>query len=292
MRSVRAIDKVPDDVQYPHVLTRWISTSALRTARPDDTAATVLEWSVPLDIDIIPVGDEGQPLRTYLVRDELSTLPGSVRARDLPRHEIALDELVAADSHVTDALEILTRRSWVFTFDRSSVVGIMTRGDLQHPLSRMFLFGVLTRLELHVTSWLRGYWQDDEWLERDDIRGDLKRRARSEWESRSATNEEPLRVVDCLSLPDKLHLLTLEGPWRQDLPGLVAARGLQPDGKGGFPDALRRLRNNVAHAHDLTSGIEDRWATILQVVALVQDVTQRMTARSRSSGEAGFGSDG
>ena len=61
---------------------------------------------------------------------------------------------------------VLHDRSWVFVLVGPEVEAIVTRADLSKPPARIYLFGLLSLLEMHLTFWIRQEWGEEGWLEK------------------------------------------------------------------------------------------------------------------------------
>ena len=96
----------------------------------------------------------------YVLRDELKDgiCGGHLRPFDTP---ILLDE----NSSFADAIGILDRANRVFVKMLGPVGAIITRSDLQKPPARMWLFGLITILEMAFSELIDEQYEDDEWID-------------------------------------------------------------------------------------------------------------------------------
>ena len=62
------------------------------------------------------------------------------------------DDVVAGQAPLSDAIQALAGREWLFVRVLGRVNGIVTWSDLQKPPVRMWLFGVITLLEMAFTN--------------------------------------------------------------------------------------------------------------------------------------------
>jgi CBS domain-containing protein len=133
-------------------------------------------------------------------------------------------------------------RGFVTAFGR--VAGIVTRADMLKPPVRMWLFGVVTLIELRYARLIEQFCPDGSWRQYLS-EGRLKKAEELLAERRR--RHQDLTLLDCLQLSDK---------------GQIVARNEQIRRLTIFPsrtqaeEAIRMLeglRNNLAHAQDIVS---------------------------------------
>jgi hypothetical protein len=94
----------------------------------------------------------------YLIRDDP---PGERPHRIRP---IDQRQLVALDASLTDVIHVLTHFSHCFVELDGAVVGLVGRGDIEKPVVRMWLFGIIILIEVQVVELIRDQWPDDGWV--------------------------------------------------------------------------------------------------------------------------------
>ncbi len=106
----------------------------------------------------------------YVLRDELKdgTCGGHLRPFKTPA---LLDE----NSTFADAIAILDRADRVFVKMLGPVGAIITRSDLQKPPARMWLFGLITILEMAFSELIDEHYEDNEWTDSSQPAGSPKR---------------------------------------------------------------------------------------------------------------------
>jgi hypothetical protein len=146
-----------------------------------------------------------------------------------------------------------------------AVAGVITRGDMQQPIVRMWLFGIITLLELELVERIRSLWSDGRWTsllsagrldKAQTLFGERRRRG------------QHVDLLDCLQLSDKAQILMEDEQQR-------AAFGLLTKGaaKRVIRD-LESLRNNLAHAQDI---VTHDWP---QIARLAQQIEERLGLKS------------
>ena len=142
-------------------------------------------------------------------------------------------------------------RLFVTCFGR--VGGIATRSDLQKPPVRMWLFGMITILEMGLTRLIERRFPDETW--RDCVSEGRLQKAEALLEERRRRNQE-LDLIDCLQFSDKGQITLKDALLRKQV-------GYESRRKG--EDTIKRLealRNNLAHSQDI---ISCDWETIVQL---------------------------
>ena len=141
------------------------------------------------------------------------------------------------------------------------ITAFVSRDQMQSPVVRMWLFGLVTFIEMELTEHIRSQWPGGEW--RQLLSAQRLQKARTLFEERRRRGQHP-QLLDCLQLPDKGHLLA------QDAKELEA-RGFQTRGaaKRAFKE-LESLRNNLAHAQDIVS---HDWAQIARLSRRLEELS-------------------
>jgi hypothetical protein len=160
-------------------------------------------------------------------------------------------------------LELLTRFPQVFVVIMGEVSGIIMKGDLQKAPVRMWLFGVLSLLEMQFLRLILTVYPQDTWQELISA----KRLAKAELllQERKHRNEA-IDLADCLQFSDK-RTIVLKSDFLRN------ALGLPSKEKGEeLLKALEHLRDGLAHAQGIITG---RWP---KLVALAQTAEQLLAA--------------
>ena len=115
---------------------------------------------------------------------------------------------------------------------------------MQKPVVRMWLFGLVTLIELEITERIRRRWPDDAWTEL--LTESRRAKARGLQRERARRGAE-VALLDCLQLGDKAGILVRDEE-------SMAALGFRTKraAKTVIKD-LQSLRNNLAHAQDIVS---------------------------------------
>jgi len=130
------------------------------------------------------------------------------------------------------------------------VGGLVTRTDLQDPPVRMWLFGLLTAIEMRFQTLIQQRFADESWMQY--VSPARVEKARQLLEERRRRNQAPT-LIDCLQFSDKLQIIARDERLRDQV-GFVSRRRADAAGK-----VLEALRNNLAHSQDI---IASDWDTI------------------------------
>ncbi len=169
------------------------------------------------------------------------------------------DDLVDAASSLAETIRSLDAngRCFVRVLDRPAA--IVTHRDLEKPPVRMWLFGMVTILEMRMTAWIRDALPEAGWTARltpERLAATLCLRD----ERRRMGQEADL--LDCLQFGDKAAILLKERPeFRARFPSARAAKTFFKD--------LQRLRNNLAHAQGY---VATDWRVIVGLTAALRAI--------------------
>ncbi len=178
------------------------------------------------------------------------------------RREFAPGQVVVAGSSLTDVIEVLTRYDWCFVSAFGTVVGVISRIDMQKPAIRMWLFGIITVAELEFTERVRQKWPDESWIGLlSQQRLEKARQLRAERERR----KENCELLDCLQLGDKMEILISD-------PEELARLGIfTPSAAKRASRQMESLRNSLAHAQGL---VDDDWPQIVRLARRVEQMVR------------------
>jgi hypothetical protein len=199
------------------------------------------------------------------------TVAGCVRREDLTSGTcgdhllpFAADQVVYADAPLSRVIDTLVRHDHCFVSVLGAVGAVIGREDLQKPPVRMWLFGMVTILEMF---WVRAI---DEFYPEGSWEGELTParlgKAKELYEERRKRGQHP-KLLDCLQLSDKARVL-LKHPGAREEFGFETAR----EGKRAIK-ALESLRNNLAHAQDIVS---HDWEAITLIAGRVNKIVTRV----------------
>ena len=220
----------------------------LQTCNGSEDADIILKQMDALDFDVMGLEEDGI-INGYIDKKEL----GDGRCKDylIIFHP---SELISESTPLIELLPILREAPRVFVLERNRVSSIVTRGDLQKAPVRLFLFGLLTLLEMHLLQIIRVHYSDDTWQKH--LKPKRLESVQSLWVQRKDRNEA-LDLADCLQFCDKRELV-LRSPEICQLIGIKSRTW----GKS-LLESAENLRNKLAHAQDIVTG--STWADIIDL---------------------------
>jgi len=161
------------------------------------------------------------------------------------------DDLVPDTANLIDVVKSLAINQQCFVTILDRVGAIITLTDLEKPPMRMFLFGMITIIEMTMTEILRQRYADNSWQELlSDKRVD---QAKTLQEERNRRGQQ-VELIDCLQFGDKGWIITYDEGLREAL-GHKSRRETRNAVK-----EFETLRNNLAHTQEI---IPSGWQRIV-----------------------------
>lgn len=191
---------------------------------------------------------EGGSVVGYLLADDLEPGPHPPVTRP-----ILPQQIVRLEAPLSDVIHALTSFSHCFVLLEGSVIGVIGRADIEKPVVRMWLFGMIILVEMAVVETIRTQLPEGTWRECVS-EGRLKKAQQLLEERRRRRLGGDL--LDCLQFSDKMELAML---------------GASSFRESGFSSAaatkrvikeMESLRNNLAHGQDIT---DNDWPQIVRM---------------------------
>ncbi|NLX55685.1 MAG: hypothetical protein GXY58_11280 [Planctomycetaceae bacterium] len=193
------------------------------------------------------------------VRHE-GVIRGYVRQEDLDTgncgdalHEFLEGDIVPDSAGFPQLIAALKDRSQLFVDVLGQVGGIVTRTDLEKPSVRMWLFGMITIIEMGLTRLIEMAYPDDSW-QHHLSQGRLDK-AQMLFEERRR-REQDVDLLDCLQFSDRGRIVLRDEALRTRAGFVSRSRGEQT------VTQLESLRNNLAHSQDI---VGSNWDTIVKL---------------------------
>jgi hypothetical protein len=158
--------------------------------------------------------------------------------------------VISDDAPLADVILGLARSPRLFVRMLGAVGGIVTLSDLQKPPVRMWLFGMITLVEMRMGRLVEQLCADETW--RSFVSEGRLQKAEALLEERRRRNQN-LRLIDCLQFSDKAQIIARQEEIRR-LTRFSSRRQVEEACK-----ALESLRNNLAHSQDI---LATDWQTV------------------------------
>lgn len=213
----------------------------LKAFAAKDIARTLPSVDSPLSSSVHTIMEQnGMPalgvrhdgyIRAYIMKDE-----------PLQERTFRPDQLVDEKASFSEVIIALTRHEICFVRVFDSVTGIITRDDIEHPFIRMWLFGIITMMEMQTVDFIEKRWPDEAWVQ--FLSEKRLEKARELLNERLRRNQSG-SLLNCLQFSDKFQILIEDQKVLQDLgfPSKRIAKRVCKD--------LESLRNNLSHAQDI-----------------------------------------
>ena len=162
------------------------------------------------------------------------------------------------------ALQKLTDQTLhcLFVTAFGKVGGIVTRADLQKSPVTMWLFGLISLIEMQMLRLIRDYYPTEAWKRL--VYSNHLKEAENHFRRRKANNQE-IDLAACLSLSAKAEIFKND----RQLKELLCRSDLKDD--SAFFKNLVKLRDDLAHPQNI---IDNHWP---QLPALAQDAEKLLS---------------
>lgn len=202
-------------------------------------ATDVLACMVEHDYDVVGIRQKGV-VRGYANRTDLGD--GVLADHKI---EFADTDLIDETDPLIEVFESLRLAPRLFVVMFGQVGGIVTRGDLQKAPVRMWLFGLITLIEMQLLRIIREHCPDQSWKK---YLANTRIQAAVNMLSGRKSRNEAIDLADCLQFCDKRDIVLKNGDLRRAL-GLNSTRAAEKLFRN-----LENLRNDLAHAQDIVAG--------------------------------------
>ncbi len=196
----------------------------------------------------------------FVIANELSQ--GTVQDHKKP---LNAEHLISDATPVADLLKVLREKERAFVLVGPEVKGIVTLADLNKPPIRIYLFGLVSLLEMHVRFWVRNAYPNDAWKERlADKRLEYANKIQTERKKRN----QQIDLLDCVQFCDLSDLVV----GKDELPGRLGFENKKQAAE--LLGKAEKLRDILAHSqHDLVEGTS--WQELIGLVDQMEAFVHR-----------------
>jgi hypothetical protein len=163
---------------------------------------------------------------------------------DRPTQSVAPEQVIDGSAPISVMVHVLTRHEHAFVRTSDQVTGMLSRADLEQPIGRMWLFGIVTLVELDFVRRIMAHWPQQSWTELLSPGRLDKARALQQERARRGQQAD---LLDCLQLADKGAILIQEPDVLRDW-----GFGSKQSAKEALQD-LQSLRNHLAHSQAIVA---------------------------------------
>ena len=208
----------------------------LRSFDRETPAPVVRQLMQTHDFDVVGVRVQGL-VEGYVSRESLDE-----GACGDHFHAFEEDDILQADAPLSKVVLHFRRKPRAFVRVLGAVGGIVTVSDMQKPCVRMWLFGVITMMEMNMNRLIEARYPGGRWKAL--VPEKRLEKAVEFWKERKRRNQET-DLLACLQFSDKGQLLMKDPEIRRRLEISSRRQGEER------VKMLESLRNNLAHAQDI-----------------------------------------
>jgi len=161
---------------------------------------------------------------------------------------------------LVDIIHVLTHFSFLFIKIHGSVIGVITRTDIEKPVVRMWLFGMIILIEMLVVKAIKKTWTDESWFSLiSEGRLEKARQLFLEKQRRNLNCD----LIDCLQFADKMQLIIRTDDFLEST-GFQSVKSARKVFK-----ELEILRNNLAHGQEIN---KTDWPSIVRLTRRINEM--------------------
>ncbi len=127
-------------------------------------------------------------------------------------HPIEEAKILSGDASLSDLVLALNQVPHLFVNFLGEISGIVTRADLQDPPARMWLFGVITLIEMRFLTLIERRFPEDGWQKY--LSNHWLEKAAALQAERQRRHQNP-RLLDCTQVSNKAQIIVREAELRQ-----------------------------------------------------------------------------
>lgn len=170
--------------------------------------------------------------------------------------------LIADSTPIPDLFELLSDKNHLFVLNKAKIEGIVTRSDLNKPPVRIYLFSLISFLEMHMGFWVRHNYQNESWKQK--ISKGRLNNANKLYEDRMRKNQN-IDLFECLEFCDKRDLFLKNEDLRNKF-------SIESKEKGKvFLKRAEDLRNSLAHSQKEISSVM-KWDVLFKTISWIDEL--------------------
>ncbi len=178
------------------------------------------------------------------------------------------EQTVESWEQFNSVIKRLKENDFVLVRAFGKVSGIVTRADFQKPPARMWLFGMVTIIEMELEKLIQRRFPNEGWT---SLVSQGRLEKAQEIRDLRATKSQTASLASCLQLSDKGQIIASD-------PELREQAGFNSKSQGNkHIRRLESLRNLLAHSQDIVS---NDWDTIVGLAESLEEILNSSDARS------------
>ena len=237
----------------------------------DERCEIVAEKLSAADFDCGGIRLDGR-VKGFVRLDELASAAAQTQCREL-MHPFSPGGIVSDSAPLSEVVQGLVENRRMFVSLLGEVGGIVTREDLGKPPIRMWLFGMVSIIEMRIVSLIRDRFPRGGW--REIISPGRAKKAEQLMDERKRRGHE-CEMLDCLQLGDKMDVIARDETLRHTM-AFESRRRVEDLSK-----KLQSLRNHLAHSQDI---VRADWEMIVVLTENLDRVIQGPPENQLVAGE-------
>jgi len=193
----------------------------------------------------------------YVLLDETNKKPACLKRRFMDT------QLVDIDTPLLSVIAVLVHHQFCFVMSMGQVAGVISRNDIQKPVVRMWLFGLITLTEQYLADQIKMVWPNDQWVK---FAGDARLAKAKQLKAERERRGQHCELLDCFQLSDKAFIYMSEPSHIEEF-GYTSKQ----EAKKAIKE-FESLRNNLAHGQDIVSY---DWPQIIRMTTRVNETLSR-----------------
>jgi predicted transcriptional regulator len=220
----------------------------------NDNGLIVKEQLEIKDFDIVGVIDDSKNIIGYAKKEELKDrlIIDSIRNLDF-------DLIITDSTPISKLPSLLASRGFVFVMQVDKIVGIVTIADINKPVFRIYLFGIISLFEMHLNYWINSYYPDNTWRKL-LIEQRLDEAIRI-YDLRKGGNQD-LSLLECLQFCDKREIL-------KSTPEFILFFNFLENNFDKYLKIVEKIRNELAHSQNsIISNV--KWNIFIEAISRIE----------------------
>lgn len=216
-----------------------------------DESSYVKETLMQKEFDIVGVIDKNSQIIGFAEREELTKGP----IKNFTKR-IEIKNVISDSTPISKLLNILLKEPFTFILAGEKIDGIITRADINKPIVRIYLFGIISLFEMHLNFWINEYYKHESWREK--LKEERLTAAFEVFNNRKGKNED-LSLLECIQLSDKKVILKSTSDFLKifDFSKTQFERLLKD---------VEKIRNELAHSQNsITSNLD--WTDFVKTIS-------------------------
>ena len=222
------------DIFIDKITTKFIY-EPLACCEINDSTNEVKNLMIQKDFDILGVTKDNNAIG-YVRRQHLDH--NSVEQYLLPFNT---SNIISDSTPIAELFDLLSEQGYIFVLTKNKVAGIVTKADINKPIVRIYLFGIISLFELNLNYRINKYHETAAKWEK-LIKKERFELAQKLFKERQGQNLD-LTILECLQLCDKREIL------RQTDAFLEIFNYSKSTFKSFVAD-VEKIRNEIAHSQN------------------------------------------